>query len=147
MIEYARNVIGMTDANSTEFDSSTPYPVVISMPEMNGKDLGGTMRCGLRRSVIYRTYEIADACMAADAVLWPRKCMVFCLANHLMMMLLGNAPVPYNPIIRLMLVLHWSLTCTTSAMTSSTYPNDIGIDMKLIQFMSRNYGRMACILQ
>ncbi len=68
MIEYARNVIGMTDANSTEFDSSTPYPVVISMPEMNGKDLGGTMRCGLRRSVIYRTYEIADACTAADAL-------------------------------------------------------------------------------
>jgi CTP synthase len=33
VIEYARNVLNMEDANSTEFDSATPYPVVVFMPE------------------------------------------------------------------------------------------------------------------
>ncbi len=47
VIEFARNKAGMRDANSTEFDAKTPYPVIDLMPEQNGVvDLGGTMRLG-----------------------------------------------------------------------------------------------------
>lgn len=46
-IEFARNVCGHIKANSTEFDKTTPYPVISMMSEQrNIKDLGGTMRLG-----------------------------------------------------------------------------------------------------
>ena len=57
LIEYARNVAGMENANSTEFDPQTPYPVVGLITEWlddsgetevrdASSDLGGTMRLG-----------------------------------------------------------------------------------------------------
>ena len=47
VIEYARNVVGLTGANSSEFDSYTPHPVIDLMPEqLEVKDLGGSMRLG-----------------------------------------------------------------------------------------------------
>ncbi|MCK4777146.1 MAG: CTP synthase [Actinomycetia bacterium] len=47
VIEFARNVCGMKKANSTEFNSTTPYPVIDLMPEQKKiKDKGGTMRLG-----------------------------------------------------------------------------------------------------
>jgi len=47
VIEFARNVCGMTDANSSEFDSSTPQRVIYKLRELRGVDeLGGTMRLG-----------------------------------------------------------------------------------------------------
>lgn len=46
VIEYARNVLGWTDANSTEFDSDTKHPVIDIMPDQKGIKLGGTMRLG-----------------------------------------------------------------------------------------------------
>ena len=57
LIEYARNVAGLTDAHSTEFNPETPHPVVGLINEWldeEGKveyrnadsDLGGTMRLG-----------------------------------------------------------------------------------------------------
>jgi len=47
VIEFARNVCGMTDANSSEFDSSTPQRVIYKLRELRGIDeLGGTMRLG-----------------------------------------------------------------------------------------------------
>ena len=47
-IEYARNVCGLTDANSSEFDASTPHPVIDLMPDQEGHEdrMGGTMRLG-----------------------------------------------------------------------------------------------------
>lgn len=33
VVEFARNVLGWTDANSTEFDPATPHPTVVFMPE------------------------------------------------------------------------------------------------------------------
>ncbi len=46
-IEFARNVLGMEGANSTEFDPDTPFPVVDLLPEQkNVKRLGATMRLG-----------------------------------------------------------------------------------------------------
>ncbi|GAX36253.1 CTP synthase [Nodularia sp. NIES-3585] len=48
VIEWARNVEGLIDANSSEFDSETKYPVINLLPEQQDVvDLGGTMRLGL----------------------------------------------------------------------------------------------------
>jgi len=45
--EFARHVVGMEGANSTEFDLETPYPVIDLLPEQKEVgDLGGTMRLG-----------------------------------------------------------------------------------------------------
>ncbi|MFN6539261.1 MAG: CTP synthase [Nostoc sp. EkiNYC01] len=48
VIEWARNVGGLTDANSAEFDAYTTEPVINLLPEQQEVvDLGGTMRLGL----------------------------------------------------------------------------------------------------
>ncbi len=48
VVEFARHVIGWKNANSSEFDSDTPYPVIDLLPEQKGiKNMGGTMRLGL----------------------------------------------------------------------------------------------------
>ena len=57
VIEFARHLAGMDNANSTEFDSNTPYPVIGLITEWQNEDgslqtrddksnLGGTMRLG-----------------------------------------------------------------------------------------------------
>jgi CTP synthase len=47
VIEFARNVVGLKDANSTEFDRNCPHPVVCLLNEQFSiTDLGGTMRLG-----------------------------------------------------------------------------------------------------
>ena len=46
VIEYARNVLGLKDANSSEMDKTTSDPVIDLMPDQNGKILGGTLRLG-----------------------------------------------------------------------------------------------------
>jgi CTP synthase len=46
VIEYARNVAGLQEANSSEFDSSSPYPVVDVLAGQDLAALGGTMRLG-----------------------------------------------------------------------------------------------------
>jgi CTP synthase len=46
-VEYARNVCGLVDANSSEFDPSTPHRVIYKLRELRGvEELGGTMRLG-----------------------------------------------------------------------------------------------------
>ncbi len=53
VIEYARNVLGFTNANSKEFDPDTEYPVVNLLEEQEYvDDKGGTMRLGSYQSVI-----------------------------------------------------------------------------------------------
>ena len=60
-IEYARHVAGLTDANSTEFEPDTPFPVIALITEWKdadgsvkqrhaNSDLGGTMRLGAQTS-------------------------------------------------------------------------------------------------
>jgi CTP synthase len=45
--EFARHVVGLDGANSTEMDPETPYPVIDLLPEQKGiEELGGTMRLG-----------------------------------------------------------------------------------------------------
>jgi CTP synthase len=46
-VEFARNVCGVADANSSEFDPSTPHRVIYKLRELRGvEELGGTMRLG-----------------------------------------------------------------------------------------------------
>lgn len=60
VIEFARSVLGLHDANSTEFDPDTKNPCVIFMPEGSQTHMGGTMRLGSRR-----TYFHVKDCKAA----------------------------------------------------------------------------------
>ncbi|MCS7146335.1 MAG: CTP synthase [Nitrososphaerota archaeon] len=47
VVEFARNVLGLKDANSTEHDPETPHPVIDLMPEqLDVEQKGGTMRLG-----------------------------------------------------------------------------------------------------
>ena len=46
-IEYARNVCGLRDADSTEFNAETPYPIIFKLRDLvDVEELGGTMRLG-----------------------------------------------------------------------------------------------------
>lgn len=67
VVEYARNVLGESEANSTEFDPDSSYPIVATMAEQldvvaGDRDMGGTMRLGLWEaaltpgSVVAQTY-------------------------------------------------------------------------------------------
>jgi CTP synthase len=48
VIEFARDMLDNEQVNSTEFDRSTPHPVIDLMPDQQGiTDMGGTMRLGL----------------------------------------------------------------------------------------------------
>lgn len=47
-IEFARNVLGLKGAHSTELDKNTPYPIIDFLPDQHdGVDIGGTLRLGL----------------------------------------------------------------------------------------------------
>lgn len=47
VIEYARNVLGLKDANSTEFEPTTQHPLISELPDQKKiEGLGGTMRLG-----------------------------------------------------------------------------------------------------
>ncbi|KAM0912661.1 hypothetical protein ACQ4PT_012638 [Festuca glaucescens] len=56
VVEYARNVMNLSDANSTEFDPNAKTPCVIFMPEGSKTHMGGTMRLGSRRTF----FKVAD---------------------------------------------------------------------------------------
>ena len=70
IIEYARNVLGLKDANSTELDPDTSAPVIHLMPDQEGvSDLGGTLRLGAYPCVLekdtlafrlYRQHNISE---------------------------------------------------------------------------------------
>ena len=57
VIEYARNVVGLAQASSTEFEPDSPHPVIATMASQveivsGSGDLGGTMRLGLYPAVL-----------------------------------------------------------------------------------------------
>ena len=61
-VEFARNVLGHEDANSTEFDQSTKHPVIDLMLEQRSiTDMGGTMRLGLYPCVLQPGTKAAAA--------------------------------------------------------------------------------------
>ena len=53
IVEYARNVCHLKEANSTEFNPDTPFPVIDILPEQkNIKEKGGTMRLGAYDAIV-----------------------------------------------------------------------------------------------
>jgi len=61
-IEFARDVVGLADANSTEFEPSTHHPVIDLMLEQRGiEDKGGTMRLGAYYAVLAPGSQVAEA--------------------------------------------------------------------------------------
>ena len=69
VIEYALNVLGLEDANSSEFDKNCAHPVIDLMPDQKDVQLGGTLRLGLYRCIVaektlaekaYKSHEIEE---------------------------------------------------------------------------------------
>jgi CTP synthase len=70
LIEYARNVLGFKNANTTEIDVETKYPVIDILAEqkklMVDKKYGGTMRLGsypakiIPKSIAYKAYGVSE---------------------------------------------------------------------------------------
>ena len=53
VIEYGRNVVGLTDAHSTEFNKDSPHPVICLLDEQkNIVEMGGTMRLGAQPAIL-----------------------------------------------------------------------------------------------
>ena len=80
--EFARHVVGLEGANSTEMDPETPYPVIDLLPEQKEiEDLGGTMRLGAQ------AVELAEGTRAreiyGEAVIHERHRHRFEVNNHL----------------------------------------------------------------
>ncbi|WP_153144478.1 CTP synthase [Nesterenkonia halophila] len=66
VMEYARHVVGLPEASSTEFDPDTGYPVIATMAEQEDivagdGDLGGTMRLGSYEAVLAEDSVVAQA--------------------------------------------------------------------------------------
>ncbi|WP_144628833.1 CTP synthase [Arthrobacter woluwensis] len=71
VIEYARNVVGLEGASSSEFEPDSKYPVIATMEEqidiVDGKgDLGGTMRLGLYPAVLTEGSVVAETYGATE---------------------------------------------------------------------------------
>ncbi|MEY3406524.1 MAG: hypothetical protein RLZZ556_596 [Actinomycetota bacterium] len=65
VIEYARNVLGLEGASSTEFDAETKYPVIATMAEqvdiLAAGDMGHTMRLGLFEAKLAEGSVVAES--------------------------------------------------------------------------------------
>lgn len=66
VIEFARNVLGYADANSSEFDPKTKHPVIDLISDQHGKILGGTMRLGAYKCNVKG--KLLKACYNADEI-------------------------------------------------------------------------------
>jgi CTP synthase len=61
-IEFARHVMGLADANSTEFDATTHHPVIdLMIDQRDIADKGGTMRLGAYYAVLQPGSQVAEA--------------------------------------------------------------------------------------
>jgi CTP synthase len=70
IVEFARNVVGFSDAHSAELNPATTHPVIHLMPEQDGiEDIGGTLRLGsypcilkedTKAAKVYSTLEITE---------------------------------------------------------------------------------------
>jgi CTP synthase len=68
VIDVARNLAGLERANSSEFDSTTPHPVIALMDEQyRVVDLGGTMRLGAYPAMLTPGSQVA-ACYGTEVV-------------------------------------------------------------------------------
>ena len=94
VIDFARDVLGMADANSVEFEAATEHPAVVFMPEGSTTHKGGTMRLGSRRTM----FETMD-CVAAklyqvthpvSAVSYP-ACLISRMVYWLLIIITSNS--------------------------------------------------------
>lgn len=68
VVEWARNVAGLKDANSAEFNKKTPYPVIDILPEQKQiSRMGGTMRLGAYEAILKKG-TIAHKAYKKDSV-------------------------------------------------------------------------------
>eukprot|EP00927_Polykrikos_kofoidii_P057188 TRINITY_DN51308_c0_g1_i1.p1 TRINITY_DN51308_c0_g1~~TRINITY_DN51308_c0_g1_i1.p1 ORF type:complete len:688 (+),score=125.52 TRINITY_DN51308_c0_g1_i1:116-2065(+) len=72
VIEFARNVVGWSNADSTEFNEATPHPVVVFMPESSVTVMGGTMRLGSRATIIRDPKSMGCKLYAGRPVVYER---------------------------------------------------------------------------
>jgi len=72
VIEFARAELGWENANSTEFDETSPHPVIVFMPEASATVMGGTMRLGSRATIIKDTDSLAYKLMGGRSVIYER---------------------------------------------------------------------------
>ncbi len=69
--EFARNVVGLEGANSTEMDPETPFPVIDLLPEQKEvADLGGTMRLGADPIKLHDATRVRE--IYGEAVIYER---------------------------------------------------------------------------
>lgn len=67
VIEFARNVVGLKDANSTEINNKTPYPVIDLMEsQKHVTNKGGTMRLGAYPCTLKKGFRVYDAYQAEE---------------------------------------------------------------------------------
>ncbi len=70
VVEFARNVCGLTNANSEEVDSKTPYPVIHVMPDQKEylakNQYGGTIRLGSWPCKVAKNTHLFDAYRKTD---------------------------------------------------------------------------------
>jgi len=80
--EFARHVVDMDGANSTEFDPETPYPVIDLLPEQKEvRDMGGTMRLGADPVKLHEGTRARD--IYAEPVIYERHRHRYEVNNHL----------------------------------------------------------------
>ena len=69
--DFARHVVGMAGANSTEFDPETPFPVIDLLPEQKEvSDMGGTMRLGADPIKLHEGTRVRE--IYGEAVIYER---------------------------------------------------------------------------
>jgi CTP synthase len=80
--EFARHMVGMEGANSTEFDPETPFPVIDLLPEQKEiADMGGTMRLGADPIKLHESTRLRD--LYGEAVVYERHRHRYEVNNHL----------------------------------------------------------------
>jgi CTP synthase len=80
--EFARHVVGMDGANSSEFDPETPFPVIDLLPEQKEvADMGGTMRLGADPIRLHDDTRARE--LYGEAVVYERHRHRYEVNNHL----------------------------------------------------------------
>jgi len=75
VIEWARNVLDIPGATSTEFVTDAKHPVIIFMPEISKTHMGGTMRLGLRPTIFEpgtESWSRTRKLYAGAGIIWER---------------------------------------------------------------------------
>ena len=68
-VEFAENVLGLKDANSTEFNITTPYPIIdILRDQYEGINMGGTLRLGAYDCEIKNKNSLAYQCYGSNLI-------------------------------------------------------------------------------